>query len=165
MLAPIQSIKHYVQFASATITEGTVGLRELVEAVSVAAVGAATDEVEEGSVVKAVFVELWLSANGTSGQTSQFTLIVEKIPAGQDSATFTQMNNLGAYPNKKNILYTTHGILGSAVNGPTVPLIRNWVLIPKGKQRMGLGDVLAMTIAAGAEPMQNCGFTTYKEYK
>ncbi len=100
MLAPIQSIKHYVQFATATVLAGTAVERELVEAVSVAAVGAATDEVEEGSLVKAVFFELWISANGSSGQTTQFNLIIEKVPAGQASATFTQILNLGAYPNK-----------------------------------------------------------------
>ncbi len=165
MLAPIQSIKHYVQVSTATVAAGAATNIEIVDAVSVAAVGAATNEVEEGSLVKAIFNEMWLSATGSSAQTGQFNLLIEKVPSGQAPVTAAQMATLSAYPNKKNILYHSSGIIGVAQDGPTVPIIRNWIMIPKGKQRFGLGDRFFLTIVAGVEPIQHCGFFTYKEYK
>ncbi len=78
--------------------------------------------------------------------------------------TLAQSQNLGAYPNKKNILYTTQGILADANDGgPTIPLIRGWIKIPKGKQRMGLDDRIVVNITAvGA--LRLCGISTFKEY-
>ncbi len=138
----------------------------MVDAVSVASAGSNTRDVEEGALVKAIFCEMWLSNNGAAGVTGQFTLIVEKKPAGATAITVAQMANLSAYPNKKNILYTTQGIIGTSASGPTVPVIRNFILIPKGKQRMGLGDQMILTISnISGETLQRCGFFTYKEYK
>ncbi len=164
MVAPINSIKHYVQFSTNTLAAATALAHVLVDAV-VAPATSNTFDVEEGSIVKAVFLELWLSPIGTSGQTGQQQLIIEKVPANQASVTLAQSVTLMAYPNKKNIFYHTQGIIGVAQDGQAVPIIRNWFMIPKGKQRMGFGDRIVATLVAGAEPLQNCGFSTYKEYR
>ncbi len=162
MVAPINSRKHYAHNSSAAIASGAIRAIVVTDAV---ATPAAANEIEQGSVVKAVHLENWLTGTEASPNTSQFTLIVEKVPSAQASATVAQMANLGTYPNKKNILYSTQGILGSSVDGQsTVPVIRNWLLIPKGKQRQGLGDRIVMTIlAVGA--LRSCGLSTYKEYR
>ncbi len=164
MVAVINSNKHYVHSASAAIANGAIRTIEITDAVN-ATVADQPNEVEEGSVVKAVHVEQWLVGKEATNTSSQFTLIVEKVPAGQASATVAQMANLGTYPNKKNVLYTTQGILGPLVDGQsTVPVIRDWVLIPKGKQRQGLGDKIVETIlAVGA--LRSCGVSIYKEFR
>ncbi len=74
------------------------------------------------------------------------------------------MNNLMVYPNKKNILFYSQGVIGDLTT-QSIPVVRNWFLIPKGKQRMGLGDKIVETLTATAAVIQNCGFSTYKEYK
>ncbi len=164
MAAPINSVKHYVQFTNATIASGAASGRQIANAVVAPATGT-TAEVAEGSVIKAVWLEFWIVSDEASGTESQFTFAFEKRPSNAPAMTFTNTQNLGAYPNKKNILYVTQGILGASVDGQSsIPVIRQFMLIPKGKQRMGLGDDLVVTIGA-VGGISVCGFSTYKEYK
>lgn len=122
------------------------------------------DDVVEGSVVKAVFVERWLLGAIAANHTS-FVIICEKAAGGQPNITFTQMAALNAYPNKKNILWTSQGLLGDNQTN-AVPIIRDWVRIPKGKQRFGLNDQFRISIAAiGADDLFGCGVTIFKSYE
>ncbi len=157
----IQSIKHYVQVPLATIASSAIRTDDIVDATAVAAVGAATDEVEEGSIVKAVYIEMWIHANQAGSGSCQAT--IEKRP-GTATMTFTNASNLAAYPNKKNILQTFQGITPSNATYPQI-MFKGWVKIPKGKQRMGLGDKIVLNTAPISGGAQICGFFTYKEYK
>jgi len=165
MLAPINSNKHYVHRTNVQLASGAIQNNVIVDAVVAPATGNAFD-VEEGSVVKAVYIEIWLASAGAAAATNQFSLTVEKLPNNLVAMTFAQSANLGAYTNKKNILYTTQGVLVSAASGTTsIPIIRQYILIPKGKQRMGLSDRLMVNISATGQPLNICGIFTYKEYR
>jgi len=161
MLAPINTVKHYVQHSSALLASSAVLTQILVTAIAAPAT-ATSASVREGAVVKAVYIERWLIGDSAAA-VSQFTLTVEKKRINEAVMTFSESQNLGAYHNKKNILYTTQGILGSVDGAPTVPVIRNYIAIPKGKQRFGLGDQLVVNIAA-IVVLRHCGIETYKEY-
>lgn len=163
MLAPINSVKHYVHNTNAVIASGAVRANVIVDATAAPATANAQD-VKEGAIIKAVFVEQWIRSNATSGNSVQFILIVEKVPSNQASVSAAQTLNLGAYQNKKNVLYVTQGVLGDIATNDAVPLYRNWILIPKGKQRMGLGDRVVVTVSPVGFSVQNCGISTYKEY-
>ncbi len=161
MKAPIASRKHYVQFtefttASAAVTNHIYALGQAVQNVNLAA------EVVEGEIVKSIFLEYWVIGNGATP--GSFVAIVEKSVAGQAAPTFSEMSTLDAYPNKKNILYTTQGLVSDDTANPT-PLMRNWIKIPKGKQRIGLDDQIRVTLAAlGASGLTGCAFGTYKSF-
>jgi len=162
MLAPINTIKHYVHSTQLLITAGTISNDPIIVAVRAPAT-ALSSEVREGAVIKAVYIERWLGGN-TAGNFHQFTLTVEKKRTTESDMTFSQSQNLGGYPNKKNILYTTQGVLGSIDDGnQAVPVLRQYVLIPKGKQRFGLDDQLMVNIAFISTGTR-CGIATYKEY-
>ncbi len=163
MRAPIISIKHYVQLENAILTDGTRRTFDIISGVGQAAV-AATDDVVEGSIVKMVYIELWGKSNSTAGTDNKFQLAIEKAPALVTSLTFTEMNNLMAYENKKNILYFTQGVMGDLTTA-SMPLFRAWLSIPRGKQRFGLGDKLILAVSTTGGTLNNCGFATYKEYK
>ncbi len=164
MLAPIHTIKHFVARSNTGTTPG--GLANLVIAeAKVAPAAALTSDVLEGSIIKAVHVEMWCAHNSAVGNSSQITFIVEKVPAGQAAANATQLLNLQAYPNKKNIFYTFQGITPNTQTSNPIPLIRDWLLIPKGKQRMGFGDKLVLSFTVVSETTQTCGMTIYKEYR
>ncbi len=167
MVAPINSIKHYVHFSQSGIGAGIIQNNVIVDTVSVSAAGAASTDVEEGAVVKAVYIEFWIINAGAEGVTTQFTISIEKVPTGNPAMTFTQSQNLGAYPNKKNILYVTQGLIVSEHVAGAVPIVRAWYLIPKGKQRFGLGDRVVCNISniAGSDALTRCGISTFKEYK
>ncbi len=165
MLAPINSVKHYVQRPITSVAVAAVLNDEIVNAVVASAVSDPT-EVTEGAVVKAVFVEMWAIGLGAAGAQATILMALEKVPAAAVAMTNSQSLNLMVYPNKKNIMYTTQGLLASDEVGPAVPMIRQWFRIPKGKQRFGLGDKLILNISSiSATNFQVCGFYTYKEYK
>ncbi len=157
----IVSEKHYVQHPIATVVAGAIGINTVVRGVTVVAKGANTFEVEEGSVVKAVYVELWFTGVGDDGvlQTT-----IEKVPNGGVNMTAAQAAALNSYPNKKNILESHQGLLPNATQNP-VRFYGHWIKIPKGKQRFGLGDELVVNIAPLNANGNFCGLETYKEYK
>ncbi len=158
----ISSRKHYVQDTEFTIASAAVTTKTIVKGVAVQNVDQARD-VTEGAVIKAVFFEYWMSSNVTNG--TSFVLIVEKTSGAIGAPTFSQMSTLDAYPNKKNILFTSQGLLPGNGDNP-VPLMRQWVKIPKGKQRMGLEDSLRLSIATlGSNAALGCGFTTFKSFQ
>ncbi len=165
MRAVIHSNKHYVPRVISTAASGGI-VNETIAVAVIAPASANATQVVEGSNVKAVFVETWLAGAGTAGQQSAFNITLEKRMGGQPAMTNAQSLALDAYPNKKNILYTTQGIISSDLVGPTTPIIRQWFAIPKGKQRMGLGDTIVLNLSAiAAIDFQFCGQYTYKEYR
>ncbi len=140
---------------------GAIARATLVRGISVAAVGANTFEVQEGSVVKAIYVEYWVSSDDAT--LSSGTISFEKVPAEATNMTHAQSQNLAAYANKKNLLETHQGLFPSSSQNP-VNIFRHWVKIPKGKQRIGLGDEIVLNFSAVADGLKFCGLATYKEY-
>ncbi len=159
----IQSVKHYVPQTDTAIASGARNVNVIADAV-VAPAATNVFDVEQGSIIKAVWVEMWISLDGASGSRGTFTACLEKAPLGT-FPTFTNLLNLQSYENKKNIFYTTQGIINSDIDQGTLAILRQWFLIPKGKQRFGLGDRLILSIAnTSGDNMRNCGMFTYKEY-
>ncbi len=162
MKATINSTKHYVPRTNTSIASGAVQSFEPVQGKQLSAVSASVD-VRAGSIIKAIWLELWLLSGGASGTTTQFNLTVEKLPSGLTPMTYAQSLNLMAYENKKNIFYSTQGVLSGKDTG-SIPIIRQWFKIPKGKQRFGIADNMLITIAATGQAIQVCGNAVYKEY-
>ncbi len=161
MKAPIVSRKHIVQFTEFVVTSTLVTTHSIAESLPIQSVDAA-DEVVEGSIIKAVYVEMWLLSNSTA--VSSFVAILEKASGNQVNPGFSQMTTLDAYVNKKNVLYTTQGLIGDDDTN-AVPILRQWIKIPKSKQRFGLQDELRFSIAGlGAADLRGCGLYIYKSY-
>ncbi len=166
MVAPINSIKHYVQRANLARTTGQILNQVLVDAVTVATEGANAFDVVEGAVVKAIHMDYWVHSDGATGTSTQFNAILEKVQNGVVGATASQMLNLGAYPNKRNILWSFQGNMGAAVDGQgVIPFIQGWFKIPRGKQRFGLGDQLLLSLVSTGQTIEVCGQSVYKEYQ
>ncbi len=161
MRPPIVSRKHYVQFTEYNVASATVTTHNVVVGKNVQD----TDqnfEVTQGSLVKAVFIEMWLLSDTTV--VGSFVVMVERASGGQNVPTFTNMTTLDAYPNKKNVLFVSQGLLGENDANPT-PVLRQWIKIPKGKQRIGLDDSIRVNIAAiGSAQISGCEFEVYKSY-
>ncbi len=155
----IHSVKHIVQYPIDQIATGTKQAIILLTAVESTVANLST-EVVEGAVVKAVFIELWLQNTANLGES---IVTVEKLP-NQAGPSFAQMAALFTYPNKKNILFTHQGLTSNDGIGNPVRILHDWFKIPKGKQRMGLGDKLVINIAnVSANDLNRCGMSIYKE--
>ncbi len=161
MRAPIVSRKHIIQHTQFAIASATVTTNVELEGVVQTDVNTAT-EVTEGTVVKAIYLELWLLS--TTANAASFVMMLEKSGSFNSAPSFSNMTTLHDYENKKNILYTTQGLLADQTGNPT-PVIRQWIKVPKGKQRFGLHDELRVNIACiGADNMEGCGLAIYKSY-
>ncbi len=159
----IHSKKHIFQISQSTVGQALVVTTTFVAA----AEGASTTPqgVEEGAVVKACYVEYWVSQDSSS-VVGSYTVILYKDPGGANIPTTAQVAALHDYDNKKNILFTAQGLL-TPNDGGQVPVLRGWYKIPKGKQRFGLGDKLRITIRnnnATAIDINFCGLIVFKEY-
>ncbi len=155
----IISRKHYVQFTEFVVPSAGTLVHTYVNARETQNVSGAS-EIIEGNVVKAIFLEYWLSSNLTA--LTSFVMIVEKSPSGTVDPTFVNMAALDSYGNKKNIMFTSQGTLPGVSQNP-VPILRQWFKIPKGKQRFGFKDKLKVTIAVlGSTDVKGCAFGTYK---
>ena len=156
----VHSVKHYVQYSIQTIVAGAVADLTIANAVSIDAVNTVS-EVAEGNSIKAIYVEIWGRAGSTTPSSGQ--MIIYKKQSDSSNPTNTEMAALGDWDNKRNILYTTMGLFNDQ-DADAIMLHKGWVKIPKGKQRMGLGDALKISIFVPTIDLQICGFTTYKEY-
>ncbi len=156
----IHSTKHYVQFSIATVTGGANLTLGFVKAVAVAGKNS-VEEVEEGAIVKAIYVEVWVRAGSATASSGQ--AVIYKLVAESAAPSTTDMAALGLWDNKKNIFYTTMGLFNDQ-DANAIVIYKGWLKIPKGKQRMGLNDRINLTIFANTVDLHVCGFCTYKEY-
>ncbi len=157
----IHSQKHYVQFSLFNVAAGTRTPTDLIIATE-GTVANLVNEVIEGAIVKAVYIELWTDQDGPNG----FEIVtLTKATAGSLGPSVGEMAALGTYDEKKNVFFTHEGLAANeSVNGP-YPVMKGWYKIPKSKQRFGLGDRLVLSISNPSANNSNaCGFATYKEY-
>lgn len=157
----VHSTKHYKQDSLFGVTAGAVINKTIINAVAVVDKNA-VNEVEEGSSIKAVFLEYWLT--GDDAVASTFIVTLEKLIGGASDITAGQIAGLASYVNKKNVLYTTMGLAPPNTQNPQ-NLVKGWFKIPKGKQRFGLGDQLVLSFFGQSDGLTVCGFATYKEYQ
>ncbi len=157
----INSEKHYVQYSLSAITSGSVANNNLCAAVPVISKNLVF-EVEEGSLVKAVYLEFWVTSDDATQGSAIWAL--EKVQSGTAPMNAAEIAALNSYDNKKNVLHVGMGLIPTNVDYP-MNLVKGWFKIPKGKQRMGIGDELQFSILAQSNGVSYCGFSTYKEYK
>ncbi len=159
----IKSKKHIFQISQSTVAQAAAAHTTFITAQE--ATGTAPNHVEEGAIVKACYVEFWLSQDSAS-VVGSYTVTLLKDPGGNALLTSAQMAALHDYDNKKNILFTAQGLLAPN-DGGQVAVLRGWYKIPKGKQRFGLGDTLTVSVRnnnATAIDINFCGLAIFKEY-
>jgi len=163
MVKPVvHSVKHYVQLPINQILTGTREANTIAFGV-LSNVANLSTEVIEGSIIKAVYFEMWLQNEGTLGE---FIATISKNTDLGSGPTFVEHATLWTYTVKKNILWTSQGLTSNdGVSGP-VNIIRGWIKIPKSKQRFGLGDVLNFNISnVSSNDLVRCGIAIFKEYR
>ncbi len=126
---------------------------------------AATREVETGSKVHGIFLNVQIQGNQiSSGGIPNIYMAVYKskggnIPTIDPTAT-------GSNPDKSNIIHQEMGMFQSdSVDGNPKTLFKGVIVIPKGLQRFGLDDELVMTLRSTAINYKNCSQCIYKEFR
>ncbi len=161
MRPTINSVKHIVQTSLGNTAAGVVSSDTLILEVDVSTADTSV-EVRQGAVVKAIYVERWLRGSD-AGTPSSFVFIIEKTVENSGAPSAAEMASLHTYTSKKNILYTSMGLINDDTDSAT-PVIRSWIKIPKGKQRFGNGDGLRAVLFAQTGSIDRCGVAIFKEY-
>ncbi len=157
----IHSRKHIVQTPFSQISTGTSETINYITTVD-RTVADASNEVVEGANVKAIFIEMWVQNSANDGH--QVAVLI-KNPVGESGPAFGGMADLDSYDNKKNILWTHEGLSSNDGVGNPQSILRQWIKIPKGKQRFGLGDRLDFVLSnPSSNNLNRCGLAIYKEY-
>ncbi len=161
MKAMIHSVKHLVQFPFNNISTGTI-INNILAFCKERTASNDANEVVEGSTIKAVYIELWLQNSANDGHQ---IVTVEKKTSGASAMTFAEQAALFDYDNKKNVLFTHQGLSSNDGVGNPQNILRQWIKIPKSKQRFGLGDALYLNISnPSSNNLAQCGIAIYKEY-
>ncbi len=155
----INSKKHVFQ---TTIATAAMGAKSAIVVADSIAVPVSGNDVLEGCLIKSVYFEYWLT--GDDAAQSSFVVSIEKYNSTQTAMTYAQSIGLDVYANKKNILWTSMGLAPPNTQNP-LNVIRQWVNIPKGKQRFGLGDRFAFNFSGISDGINICGFAIFKEYR
>lgn len=159
MRSPINSQKLYTHTPAAGVASGATLNITIVNTVAKGAALANAFDIEEGNLVKAVYLEFWVKADNPNFTVNAAWM---KRPAGVAGPSFAQLGNMGTYPNKKNVFEFHQGLAPSG--DQTLAMFRGWYKIPKGKQRFGLGDVMSLIFSFTGSAGDVCGFATFKTY-
>ncbi len=161
MRAIVHSLKHIVQFPFNQISTGTIE-NNILAFTKERTISNDANEVAEGSTIKAIYIELWLQNSANDGHQ---IVTVEKNVSGASAVTFAEQAALFDYDNKKNIFFTHEGLSSNDGVGNPQNILRQWIKIPKTKQRFGLGDTLYLNISnPSSNNLARCGVAIYKEY-
>ncbi len=163
--APIVTVKHYVHRQNSGLASGNASITVIAAAVANTALPVNASDIKEGSILKAIYVEWWIKGKGASDADTQFDFALYKNPGASNDMVYADTLNFGAYDNKKNIFFVSQGVIGGVGGGQSVPVIRQWVKIPKGKQRMGLKDRIDVIVSTTGQSIDFCGIFVYKEYQ
>ncbi len=158
-MATINTEKHILQFGPTTVAATTVNNLTLVNVADTPSVDTAS-QIRVGAVIKAVYIEVWIKSD--DALTSSAIVALEKNIGSMPDATAAEIILMNTYPNRANFFLTHQGLLPQAVQSG-IPFIREWVAIPKGKQRFGRGDKLTLNILALANGISFCGLAIFKE--
>lgn len=159
MRPQVNTVKHIRQFSPTTVGLGSIGGMTAVNTVDVQSISNDYD-VRVGAKVTAIYLEVWITSDDATQGSCVATL--EKRPSGGTAMTYAQSIDLHDYPNKNNIFFTTQGLTPPNVQSG-IPFVRGWFKIPKGKQRMSLGDIITFNISGVSNGAVFCGFLMYKE--
>ncbi len=164
MLAPIVSKKHIIPEGVQAIAVTSIVNRAIATAVD-APSNADFDEVAIGSVIKAVYIEMWVRGDDETAPPANAQVSFEKLSGSSTPMIFGDASTLNVYDNKSSIFYVTQGLVSAGTANSAIPFMRGWFKIPKGFQRMALGDRLVLNVVALNHDLEICGIFVYKEYQ
>ncbi len=158
----IKTKKHIFQISQSTVAQAAITNTIFIDAQETTSV--TPQGVEEGAIVKACYVEFWVSQDSAS-TVGSYTVVLYKLPGVGTTAATGDLAALHDWDNKKNIFFTAQGLL-TPNDGGQVPVLRGWYKIPKGKQRFGLNDRMVIAIRNNnvtAVDQNFCGVCIFKE--
>ncbi len=126
---------------------------------------ASTTSVDNGSIIKAIWIEFWISATAevAVGVTNAVELYLSKNPG--NNLTMPIPGTQGSSNEKKFIIKGWKGLVDARTQGFQPYSWKGWVKIPKVYQRMGTDDHWQLNILMSGVAGLICEHFVYKWYK
>ncbi len=164
-LRPVQRIKHVVD-AEGTVDDTPIVTVPLIDASDTPTLGAVA-EVITGSKVYGIYLHVEVLHTTGPGRPNIY-MIVYKNPGSALSAASFNPKAIGGLDIKRFVIHQEMILMsGDAGNGLPRPLFNGVIKIPKGMNRMGPDDRLAMNIVTGNAGINAdwCLQCHYKEFR
>ncbi len=163
-IRPVHRIKHVVDTQGATTAGGTTTI-VLIEAVD-APVLANTDEVETGSKVNAIYMNVEAYAT-SSAALSNIYMLVMKNPG--NNLAIPSANTVGQNDNKRFVIHQEMKMLqkepSGELGGNPRTIFNGVIVIPRGYRRFGPQDRLILHLLTPGVSSEVCSQTHYKEFR
>ncbi len=161
-LRPISRIKHVVD-NNATITAGTPVITVVAQAHDNPTTSS-PNLVKVASTINGIFLNVEVASNETdAGAIPNCYLMVMKNPGG--NLTFPNPNAVGADDNKKYVIHQEMLMLNNIAGGNPRTLFKGVIAIPKGYRRMGVNDLIQVSVYSTALNFTFCLQAIYKEFQ
>ncbi len=159
-LHPVNSLKHIVDIQGG-LSAGTTTTDNIVKSDD-APVLANVDEVQTGSTVSSIFLNVQVASAGTAALANVY-LAVYKNPGGSLAAINPQ--GTGSNDNKRFIIHQEMIMCEKNSTGIPRTLFKGVILIPKSYKRMGYNDTLKIGLRAPGVDFDYCWQAIYKEVR
>ncbi len=162
-IRPVHRIKHVVD-SSATLAANTQAAVAIVDVVD-APVLANTPEVETGSTVNGIYLDVVVASNEAqvTGAIPNVYFYVMKNPG--NNLTLANPNAIGASDTKKFVIHQEMAMIDNKVSGQPTTLFKGVIAIPRGYRRMGTDDRLVIVLFSPAIDITFCFQAIYKEFR
>ncbi len=163
-LRPIHSIKHIVDSQGGIVaaTKTKVTLAHAVDA----PVLANTTEVETGSRITSMFVNIQVIGTGAGGVLNNIYAIFYKNPGGNIAGGSVPNGNVtGADDFKRQIFHTEMLMLSSSSDDIPQALFKGVLRIPRVFHNMRINDDIELQLFAPGDTSNYCVQCIYKEYR
>ncbi len=162
LMRPINSQKHIVDVQGSTVmgTNQFIILANTVEN----AVLANSADVEKGSNLSAIYLNVQVVGQGASGVLNNIYMYLFKNPAGLITV-FPDGNQTGVSEFKKQIFHTEMRMLSDDNDSIPITLFNGVLKIPNKFRRMGIDDTIGLVLFSPGPTANFCVQTIYKEYR
>ncbi len=163
-LRPVHSIKHIVDLQGGIVADTRV-LSTLVDGKD-APVLANTSEVEVGSKVFSIFLNIQVIGTGVGGVLNQIYFIIYKNPGSNVTVgNIPDGNVTGASDFKRQIFHTEMIMLSSSSDDIPQALFKGVIKIPRVFQNMRINDIIQIQLFAPGGTSNFCLQAIYKEFR
>ncbi len=161
-MRPVNSQKHIVDLQGTTVM-GTNQFTILINTVENAVLANSAD-VEKGSNVSSIYLNIQAVGQGASGVLNNIYMYVFKNPAGLIT-TFPDGNQTGISEFKKQIFHTEMRMLSDDNDSIPVTIFQGVLRIPQKFQRMGIDDTIGVVLFSPGPTANFCIECIYKEFR
>ncbi len=159
-LRPVQSLKHIVDIQGG-LGVGVTDATSLIKSVD-APVLANANEVQTGSTISSIFLNVQVSATSTAALANVY-MAVWKEPGG--NLSLINPANVGTSDDKRFVIHQEMTM--TEKNSTAIPrtLFKGVIKIPRGYKRFGYNDILQLTLRSPGVTMDFCIQCIYKEFR